>query len=127
MTVASLFGPEQGTSPRTIRLKQIRAVYETLTISEHTNNYLPLSTTYTSPQQIFETFSFLKDETKEYFLSLHLDGKNRAHARALAAPDALCFIERYLTVPGCYGTGEAPRLMTHTTVGALPFVDPRQV
>ncbi|HVO67600.1 MAG TPA: JAB domain-containing protein [Syntrophales bacterium] len=34
-------------------------------------------TRYTSPEQIFQTFNFLKHETKEYFISLHLDGKNK--------------------------------------------------
>ena len=34
-------------------------------------------TRYTSPEQVFNTFSFLRHETKEYFFSIHLDGKNR--------------------------------------------------
>jgi len=32
---------------------------------------------YTSPDQIFETFRFLQHETKEHFMTLHLDGKSR--------------------------------------------------
>jgi DNA repair protein RadC len=78
MTIDKLFGPE--TIPakrRSIRFKTIKAVYETLTIKEEISNYFSPCTRYTSPEQIFQTFSFLKHETKEYFISIHLDGKNR--------------------------------------------------
>ncbi|MRR06215.1 MAG: DNA repair protein RadC, partial [Deltaproteobacteria bacterium] len=34
-------------------------------------------TRFTSPQQIFEIFRDLRLETKEHFITLHLDGKNR--------------------------------------------------
>ena len=78
MTMDTFFGQVLvPTKPRTIRLKQIRAVYETLVIKDETNLYLRPLTRYTSPSQIFETFSFLKHETKEFFFSIHLDGKNR--------------------------------------------------
>ena len=81
MTIETLLGPEVVTQKtRTIRFKQIKAVYETLTIKEDISNYLKPNTRYTSPSQIFETFRFLRHETKEYFLSLHLDGKNRIMA-----------------------------------------------
>ena len=78
MTKETFFGQEQAPAkPRTIRLKQIRAVYETLTIKEEVNHYLQPFTRYTSPEQVFDTFSFLRRETKEYFFAIHLDGKNR--------------------------------------------------
>jgi len=78
MTIETMFGQVQvPTKPRTIRLKQIRAVYETLTIKEEVNHYLQPFTRYTSPEQVFDTFSFLRRETKEYFFAIHLDGKNR--------------------------------------------------
>lgn len=78
MTMDTFFGQVLvPTKPRTIRLKQIKAVYETLVVKEEINHYLHPLTRYTSPSQIFETFSFLKHETKEYFLTIHLDGKNR--------------------------------------------------
>ncbi len=78
MTINNLFEHEEVTKkPRTIRFKQIKAVYETLTIKEDVTNYLKPNTRYTSPKQIFDTFQFLRRETKEYFLTLHLDGKNR--------------------------------------------------
>lgn len=78
MTLETLFGQEQvPTKPRTIKIKQIKAVYETLTIKEEINHYLKPFTRYTSPDQIFDTFQFLRQETKEYFFAIHLDGKNR--------------------------------------------------
>jgi DNA repair protein RadC len=78
MTIDTLFGPETiSKKPRAIRFKQIKAVYETLTIREEITNYISPKERYTSPEQIYETFSFLMKETKEYFLSLHLDGKNK--------------------------------------------------
>lgn len=57
-----------------IKFKQIKAVYE---VHEATHPYINPTTRYTSPSQIFESFKFLMQETKEIFLSLHLDGKNR--------------------------------------------------
>jgi DNA repair protein RadC len=61
----------------TIRFKTIKAVYETLTVREDVSNYLSTGDRYTSPSQVFDTFRFLQKETKEYFIALHLDGKNR--------------------------------------------------
>jgi len=62
---------------KSIKFKQIKAVYETFTIHEDMSGYLTPTTRYTAPHQIFDTFAFLKLETKEMFLTLHLDGKNR--------------------------------------------------
>ena len=78
MTIDTLFGPEEiATKPRSIKFKTIKAVYETLTVAEGAGSYISPKIRYTSPTQIFDTFSFLQDETKEYFIALHLDGKNR--------------------------------------------------
>ena len=78
MTIEIFFSQEpKPAQPRTIKLKQLRAVYETLTIKEEVNHYLRPFTRYTSPKQVFDTFSFLRHETKEYFFAIHLDGKNR--------------------------------------------------
>lgn len=78
MTAEALFGEEiTSNKPRSIRFKQIKAVYETLTVKESIANYLRTGTRFTAPAQVFETFSFLMKETKEMFLTLHLDGKNR--------------------------------------------------
>jgi len=62
---------------RTIRLKQIRAVYETFKVEEEVSNYLRAGSRFTAPAQVFETFKYLMQETKEHFTTLHLDGKNR--------------------------------------------------
>jgi DNA repair protein RadC len=78
MTIDTLFGTEElsSTKPRIIKFKTIKAVYETLTVKEEITNYLKAGSRYTSPSQVFETFSFLMKETKEMFLTLHLNGKN---------------------------------------------------
>jgi len=77
-TIDTLFGPEEvPAKPRSIKIKRIKAVFDTLTIREEVSNYLPPNNRFTSPLQIFQMFSFLQHETKEYFITLHLDGKNR--------------------------------------------------
>ena len=76
MTLNTLFGTDV-TGPQKIQLRQIKAVYETLYVSEATTNYLKTGSRYTSPSQVYEMFSFLMQETKEMFICLHLDGKNR--------------------------------------------------
>ena len=68
---------QQHSGKRTIRIRQIKAVYEPLVIKEEPGQYLPPFAKFTSPEQVADTFSFLKQETKEYFFSIHLDGKNR--------------------------------------------------
>lgn len=78
MTIETMFGQVQvPAKPRTIRLKQIKAVFETLVIKEECGRYLKPFTRYSSPEQVFDTFNFLRHETKEYFFAIHLDGKNR--------------------------------------------------
>ena len=78
MTIQTLFGTEEVTSkPRSIKFKQIKAVYETLIVKEDISNYLKTGTRYTAPSQVSDTFQFLMKETKEQFITLHLDGKNR--------------------------------------------------
>ena len=76
MTLHTLFGTNV-TKPQKIQLRQIKAVYENIYISEEISSYLQTGQRYTSPRQVYEMFSFLMKETKEMFLTLHLDGKNR--------------------------------------------------
>lgn len=78
MTILNtLFGPEEIPDGRkTIRLVAIRSVLEREKIREDAPSYLR-TTRFTSPQQIFEIFNDLRLETKEHFIALHLDGKNR--------------------------------------------------
>ena len=90
MTIDTLFGTEEITNkPRTIKFKQIKAVYETLVVKEEITNYLKTGTRFTSPSQVYETFSFLMKETKEMFITLHLDGKNRIIAMDLVSIGSL--------------------------------------
>jgi len=76
MTLNTLFGTNVE-GPQKIQFKQIKAVYETLYVSEATINYLQPNQRYTAPAQVYECFKFLMHETKEMFITLHLDGKNR--------------------------------------------------
>lgn len=76
MTLNTLFGTEV-TTPQKIQLKQIKAIYEICSVREEVTNYLKTGTRYTAPQQVYEAFEFLMAETKEVFICLHLDGKNR--------------------------------------------------
>ncbi len=62
---------------KTIKFRQIKAVYENLTVKEDITNYLKTGQRYSSPAQVSDSFQFLMKETKEMFLTLHLDGKNR--------------------------------------------------
>ena len=73
MTMQKLFG--EGT--KSIRMKVIRPVWETLTIHEVAASYIGSRSRITTSQEVFELFHFLKDETKEHFIALHLDSKNR--------------------------------------------------
>jgi len=78
ITVETLFGPETVKVPRKpIRFRQIRAVMETLEVREEVAEYFKADRRYTSPVQVAELFRFLHREAKEYFFTLHLDGKNR--------------------------------------------------
>ena len=78
MTIETLVGPEEiPAKTRSIKFRVIKPVFETLKVSEEITNYLKPGNRYTSPEQIFETFYFLRRECKEFFISLHLDGKNR--------------------------------------------------
>ncbi len=77
-TIETLFGPETITSkPKSIRFKVIRPVFETLTIKEHLPDYLAKSRKVSSSSEVHQLFKFLAHETKEHFLALHLDTKNK--------------------------------------------------
>lgn len=88
MTLTSLFGTRV-TAPQKIQFKQIKAVYETLYVRDEVTNYLQPGQRYTAPHQVYETFKFLMEETKEMFLCLHLDGKNRIIAVDLVSIGSL--------------------------------------
>ena len=90
MTIETLFGTEEVASKRrSIKFKQIKAVYETFTVKDEVADYLKTGTRFTAPSQVYETFSFLMHETKEMFMTLHLDGKNRIMAMDLVSIGSL--------------------------------------
>jgi DNA repair protein RadC len=78
MTIQSLFGNEDVMTQKykPIKFKVIKPVYETLTIRDEASIYFGKDR-YTDPQQIFQAFRWLRHESKEWFIGLHLDGKNR--------------------------------------------------
>ena len=77
MTLNSFFVDEQGKQTKSIRMKVIRPVWEKLTINEVPANYISGRTRVTSSREVFDLFRFLANETKEHFLALHMDSKNR--------------------------------------------------
>jgi len=75
MTLHTLFG-DNVEAPKRIKFKQIKAIYETLNVSEDLAEYFAKGQRYTAPAQVYEAFKFLMQETKEMFITLHLNGKN---------------------------------------------------
>ena len=63
-------------STKTFRLRVMKPVYSREVIREDMPAYMATNR-FTSPQQVFEMFRDLIFETKEHFICLHLDGKNR--------------------------------------------------
>lgn len=66
----------KGDEVKTVRMKVIRPVFSREVIREDMPVYLP-SGQYCSPQQIYELFRNLAVESKEHFICLHMDAKNR--------------------------------------------------
>ena len=65
---------EYGT--KAVRLRSIRPVFTRMMVREEAPAYLE-TTRYNSAAQVFELFKDLRQESKEHFMALHLDGKNR--------------------------------------------------
>ena len=61
---------------KTLRMRVVRTVFSREVIRENMPVYIETKR-FTEPLQIFEMFRDLILETKEHFLCLHLDGKNR--------------------------------------------------
>jgi DNA repair protein RadC len=90
MTITTLFGPETSTSKqRSIKFKQVKAVYQTLNVSEDITDYFKTGERFTSPVQIYQIFRFLIQETKEMFLTAQLNGKNKIIAIDLVSVGSL--------------------------------------
>lgn len=62
---------------RCMRLKVIKATWETLTIKEKLPDYLINNRKITSSSDVYQLFQYLALEAKEHFLALHLDAKNK--------------------------------------------------
>jgi len=60
----------------TIRLKVIRPVYETLIINENLGAYIADQVFKTS-SDVAHLFKFLEKESKEHFIAVHLNAKNK--------------------------------------------------
>ena len=64
------------TTTKTLRMRVIKPVYSREVVRENMPDYIDTKR-FNSPLQVFEMFKDLIFETKEHFLCLHLDGKNR--------------------------------------------------
>jgi len=62
---------------KSMRLKTIKAVWQTITIKEDLPDYLRTSRKITSSSDVYQLFRYLAQETKEHFVALHLDSKNK--------------------------------------------------
>ena len=74
MTIESLF-EESDSQP--IRFKVIRPVYEVLTVGDRAAEYFQGSEALTSSAEVSARFASLREETRENFLAVHLDAKNK--------------------------------------------------
>jgi DNA repair protein RadC len=61
---------------RTVRLKEITAVYREVTLACPLGATLAAAPAIHSPEEVYRLFSFLAYEAKEHFLALHLSAKN---------------------------------------------------
>lgn len=76
MTIKSLFGPNTKT-PKSIRIKVIKPVFQTVKIRENLPDYLTNNQALSSSRVVYDLFQFLANESKEHFISVHLDSKNK--------------------------------------------------
>lgn len=65
------------TKPKPYRLKIIKPVYTTLTIAEEARVWFTPDASVNSAERIGQLFRYLEQETKEHFITCHLDNKNR--------------------------------------------------
>ena len=75
MTLISLFSEIDGGTDGAVRLKIIRPVYEIIQVIEPAAQYF--TKRLSSSTDVADAFSFLRQESKEHFLALHLDSKNK--------------------------------------------------
>ena len=70
-----LFGQPVPPATKKIFIRSIEARYRNEVVRDDAPEWV--SKRFTQPQQVFEMFRDLRLETKEHFIVLHLDGKNR--------------------------------------------------
>lgn len=66
----------EGAATKALRLRVMKPVFRRELVREDLPAYVATDR-FTSPGQVYELFRDLWQETKEHFLALHLDGKNR--------------------------------------------------
>ena len=74
--IKTIFGEDEPEVVRRVRLRSLRVTFSRELVREDLADYIS-STRFTSARQVFELFADLRDEPKEHFIALHLDGKNR--------------------------------------------------
>ncbi len=74
MTLDKLFGE---TDQQPIRLKIIRPVYEVLSVGDEVAEYFQGELAIKSSADVVSRFDSLRRETRENFMAVHLDTKNR--------------------------------------------------
>lgn len=62
---------------KSIRVKTIKAIYSSITVAEDAREWFRPDNPITNSAQVAGLFSYLQQETKEVFTSVHLDSKNR--------------------------------------------------
>ncbi len=70
-----LFGQPVPPATKKIFIRSIEARYRNEVVRDDAPEWV--SKRFTQPQQVFEMFRDLRHKTKEHFIALHLDGKNR--------------------------------------------------
>ena len=71
----NLFGEEVPPERKKITILSIEAKYRKEVVREDAPAWVSMR--FTSARQVFEMFMDLRQEAKEHFIALHLDGKNR--------------------------------------------------
>lgn len=104
--------PEVSTKP--LRMRIMRPVYSREVIREQMPAYIATER-FTSPEQVFEMFRDLILETKEHFLCLHLDGKNRIICLDRVAVGSLnqCLVHVREVLKGALLSSAAAMLLVH--------------
>ncbi|BCR03074.1 DNA repair protein RadC [Desulfuromonas versatilis] len=112
MTLHTLFNKKS--APASLRLKVIRPVYQRLTISEPQADYLQ-NRRITCSNDVYQLFRFLAQESKEHFLCLHLDSKNKILCVDLVSSGSLsaCVVHPREVLKSCLLSSCAALLLLH--------------